>query len=199
MNMQTISTASQIVQEQTRWTAEWHTVTPAAAADGFLRLVAENHLRNFSLWHEEDIARRDDLGDESVRKCKRAIDAYNQQRNDFVEQMDKALVESLKPRADCPFNSETPGMMIDRLSILALKEFHMREQALRPDASKEHKDKCAFRLDVIARQREDLSNALQTLLDEVKSGTRSFRVYFQFKMYNDPSMNPQLYAGRKNS
>lgn len=154
-------------------------------------------MRNFSLWHEEDVARRDDLGAESVRKSKRAIDRYNQERNDFVEKMDKALVEILKPRDDCPFNSETPGMMIDRLSILALKEFHMREQAERIDATREHREKCAFKLNVIRRQIVDLSSALDALLREISEGSRSFRVYFQFKMYNDPSLNPQLYAGKE--
>jgi len=195
-HMETIALpeVSQITARQAEWTALWHAVTPAAVGEGFIRLVAENHLRNFSLWHEEDLARRDDLGAEAVRKSKRAIDRFNQERNDFVEQMDKALVELLHPRENVPFNSETPGMMIDRLSILALKAFHMAEQAGRGDASEEHRAKCAFRLSVINRQIADLSGALTSLLDETRAGTRSFRVYFQFKMYNDPSTNPQLYS-----
>jgi hypothetical protein len=194
--MKQIPTAVEIAQEQARWTQQWHGSDPALAREDFMRLVAENHLRNFSLWHEEDVARRDDLGAESVRKSKRAIDRFNQERNDFVEQMDKALVEALHPREDASFNSETPGMMIDRLSILALKEFHMREQAERADAPAEHREKCALKLGVIRRQIADLSSALDSLIEETRAGRRSFRVYFQFKMYNDPSMNPQLYAGK---
>ncbi len=197
--MESLPLASDIAQEQLRWTQEWHIADIAIPIqDSFMCLVAENHCRNFRLWHEEDLARRDDLGAEPVRAAKRAIDRYNQQRNDFIEQMDKALVLALcPPEQGLPFNSETPGMMTDRLSILALKEYHMLEQADRLDASPEHRKNCRAKLDVIRRQRADLSDCLQSLLNEVKAGTRSFRVYFQFKMYNDPSLNPQLYAGRK--
>jgi hypothetical protein len=192
--MESIPDADRITGWQKKWTAAWHETTPAASGAGFERLVAENHLRNFSLWHEEDVARRDDLGAESVRKSKRAIDRYNQERNDFVEKMDKEMVAALQPRTDCPFNSETPGMMIDRLSILALKEFHMREQAERKDVEPAHREKCALKLDVICKQIADLSGALALLLADVRAGRRSFRIYFQFKMYNDPSLNPQLYG-----
>lgn len=197
--MDILPLASQIAQEQMRWTQEWHladVVVPSG--EGFLCLVAENHSRNYKLWHEEDLARRDDIGAEPVREAKRAIDRYNQQRNDFIEQMDKALVAALQPKeSGVAFNSETPGMMIDRLSILALKDYHMQEQVDRLDASAEHRANCQRKLAVIRRQRADLCGCLQCLLDEVRKGTRSFRVYFQFKMYNDPSLNPQLYAGRK--
>jgi hypothetical protein len=195
MDNQAIPAAEVIAGAQASWTADWHVSSVVVEGENFLRLVAENHARNYNLWHEEDVARRDDLGAESVRRCKRAIDRYNQERNDFVEKMDKALVEALKPSASGPFNSETPGMIIDRLSILALKEYHMKEQVERADAEAEHREKCAFKLDVIRRQRSDLTAALRELLDGVQAGTRSFRVYFQFKMYNDPSLNPQLYKG----
>ncbi|HNX05280.1 MAG TPA: DUF4254 domain-containing protein [Opitutales bacterium] len=186
-----------IVASQSSWTVLWHRSAPEIGAPGFMRLVAENHLRNFSLWHEEDVARRDDIGPEPVKKSKRAIDRFNQERNDFVEQMDKALFALLQPKeSGVPFNSETPGMMIDRLSILALKEFHMAEQAGRADAGPDHREKCAFRLSIIRRQIADLSGALDALISETKAGSRSFRVYFQFKMYNDPAMNPQLYGAK---
>jgi hypothetical protein len=192
-------TVSLIAQEQLHWTQQWHVEEASLTELGsFLRLVAENHLRNFKLWHEEDLARRDDLGAEPVRDAKRAIDRFNQQRNDFIEQMDRALVEVLKPRAEgCPFISETPGMMIDRLSILALKDYHMQEQVDRKDVASEHRAACLLKLNVIRRQRADLTDVLEAFLDEVVAGSRSFRVYFQFKMYNDPALNPQLYAGRK--
>lgn len=180
---------------QSSLTAVWHKETPAAGGDGFLRLVQENHLRNFELWHEEDIARRDDLGSERVHQAKRAIDRFNQERNNFIEEMDKALVLELKPaQSGVPRNSETPGMMIDRLSILALKEFHMHEEAVREQASAEHRATCAEKLARIVRQRADLTQSLGELLADVAAGRRSFAVYYQFKMYNDPALNPQLYG-----
>jgi len=193
-----VPTVSEIAQEQLHWTRQWHAEDASLPEEGsFLRLVGENHLRNFKLWHEEDLARRDDLGAEPVRVAKRAIDRYNQQRNDFIEQMDKALVGVLKPRAEgCPFISETPGMIIDRLSILALKDYHMQEQVDRKDVASEHRAACMQKLNVIRRQRADLTDVLESLFVDVREGKRSFRVYFQFKMYNDPSMNPQLYAGK---
>jgi hypothetical protein len=179
-------------------TARWHEETPAATGDGFLRLVQENHLRNFQLWHEEDIARRDDLGSERVHQAKRAIDRFNQERNNFIEEMDKALVAALQPaESGCPKNSETPGMMIDRLSILALKEYHMCEETERDDASAEHRAKCAEKLARIRLQRADLTQCLAELLDAIVARTRTFAVYYQFKMYNDPALNPQLYGGAK--
>lgn len=189
---------AEIAALQSDLTARWHEESPAAFGEGFLRLVQENHLRNFELWHEEDIARRDDLGSERVHQAKRAIDRFNQERNNFIEEMDKALVAALQPaESGCPKNSETPGMMIDRLSILALKEYHMREEAERDDASDEHRAKCAEKLARIRLQRADLTQCLAELLDAVAARTRTFAVYYQFKMYNDPALNPQLYGAAK--
>lgn len=134
------------------------------------------------------------MGFEFVYHAKRAIDSYNQQRNDFIERMDQALFEAFKPDPEhVPVNSETPGMIIDRLSILALKVYHMREQTVRDDASPEHLAKCRDRLAVLERQRDDLTRILLHFIGELAQGTRAFRVYFQFKMYNDPAMNPELY------
>lgn len=182
-----------IVNLQAQKTAQWHEIDPAISQDGFLGLVEGNHQQNFLLWHEEDIARCDDIGAERVVLAKRNIDRFNQKRNDLVEQMDKHLVQQLKPReSGCSFNSETPGMMVDRLSILALKQYHMAEEVARTDAASEHIEKCSKKLAVIKQQIEDLSCALTELLDQVADGTRSFRVYFQFKMYNDTETNPQL-------
>lgn len=186
--------ATEIAAQQAALTAAWHELPPAATGEGFPRLVAENHLRNFSLWHEEDVARRDDLGFEAVYRAKRAIDRHNQERNNFIEEMDKAIVAALEPAADgCPRNSETPGMIIDRLSILALKDYHMHEETVRADASDEHRAKCAEKLARIRRQRADLTAALDELLADVVARRRTFSVYYQFKMYNDPALNPQLY------
>ena len=199
--------ASEIAARQTALTARWHQVTPAVsapaagdAAASFYRLLEENHLRNFSLWHEEDVARRDDLGFEAVYKAKRNIDRFNQERNNFAEEMDKAIVAALVPPASgCPRNSETPGMMIDRLSILALKEYHMHEETVRPEASADHRTKCGEKLARIRQQRADLTGCLADLLADVAAKRRTFSVYFQFKMYNDPALNPQLYRNAPKS
>jgi hypothetical protein len=190
----------EISQLQTNLTARWHLESPAASGTAFLQLVEENHLRNFQLWHEEDIARRDDLGSGRVHQAKRAIDRFNQERNNFIEEMDKVLVAALQPKeSGVPRNSETPGMMIDRLSILSLKEYHMNEEAVRADASENHRATCGEKLSRIIRQRTDLTQCLGDLLTEVASGTRTFAVYYQFKMYNDPALNPQLYLANPTS
>lgn len=187
--------SSQIVELQSALTARWHETEPAAEGDGFLRLVQENHLRNFQLWHEEDVARRDDLGFERIYRAKRAIDRFNQERNNFIEEMDKVLVEELQPaESGVPRNSETPGMIIDRLSILALKEYHMREETVRPEASGDHRQTCEGKLARIIRQRGDLTHSLAELLEDIRAQRRTFAVYYQFKMYNDPALNPQLYG-----
>ncbi|MBL9215969.1 MAG: DUF4254 domain-containing protein [Opitutaceae bacterium] len=186
--------AQECAARQAELTARWHQAEPAAAGDGFLRLLEENHLRNFSLWHEEDVARREDLGFEAVYRAKRRIDRFNQERNNFIEKMDEAIVAALAPpAAGCPRNSETPGMMLDRMSILALKEYHMHEEAVRADATAEHREKCGEKLARIRRQRSDLADCLAELLADVAARRRTFAVYYQFKMYNDPALNPQLY------
>jgi len=188
----------QTAETQLILTEKWHHNEPAASGSGFLLLVAENHLRNFFLWHEEDIARRDDLGAGRVMQAKRAINSYNQQRNNFIEEMDKFLVAELKPaESGVPKNSETPGMMIDRLSILSLKEYHMREETERKDVAETHIASCSEKLARITLQRSDLVRCLEDLFLEVEARRRSFAVYYQFKMYNDPALNPQLYAADK--
>jgi hypothetical protein len=190
--------STEITKTQNDLTVLWHGQEPSNQATEFLQLLTENHKCNFLLWHEEDVARRDDIGFEPIYNAKRAIDGYNQRRNDFIEKMDKVLVEKLTPKTEgVPFNSETPGMMIDRLSILALKEYHMQEEVDRTDATEEHLSKCSHKVGVIKQQISDLSAALDQLLAEVDAGTRSFRVYYQFKMYNDASLNPQLREAKK--
>jgi hypothetical protein len=190
--------AQEIARLQLDLTTQWHEIEPAAVGENFLRLVAENHLRNFQLWHEEDIARRDDLGSGRVRQAKRAIDRFNQERNNFIEKMDEVLVSELQPaESGVPRNSETPGMIIDRLSILALKEFHMHEETDRSDVSAEHIANCSAKLARIRLQRSDLIQSLAELVAEVSAGRRTFGVYYQFKMYNDPTLNPQLYGASK--
>ena len=164
---------------------------------GFLKLVEDNHAFNYQLWHEEDKARRDDKGFEFVYHAKRNIDGFNQQRNNCMELMDKFLYQSLKPvdstTGICPVHSETPGMMIDRLSILSLKQYHMTQQTLRSDVGDDHRHTCLHKLALMNHQKNQLLNCLQIFLQEIADKTRTFTLYHQLKMYNDKTLNPELY------
>lgn len=164
----------------------------------FLKLVEENHAFNYQLWHAEDRARRDDQGFEFVYRAKRDIDHYNQQRNNRMEAMDEWLFHALQPAppTTCPVHSETPGMMIDRLSILALKIYHMALQVERVDVDRQHQETCLHKLQTLKEQQQQLEHCLSQLLEATKNKTRTFRVYHQFKMYNDPALNPELYMQR---
>jgi hypothetical protein len=157
--------------------------------------VEINHACNALLWNEEDQARRTDVGDGAIAACKRLIDRYNQCRNDAVEAIDELLLGMLPvPRADARLSSETAGAMIDRLSILALKIRHMRAQTGRLEAGTQHVVTCDAKLRRLIAQREDLGRCLDRLLDEARQGRGTFKVYRQFKMYNDPTLNPWLYG-----
>lgn len=166
---------------------------------GFFRLVEENHAFNYLLWHAEDKARRDDMGFEFVYRAKRAIDEYNQQRNNRMETMDEWLFKALDapPSTHCCVHSETPGMMIDRLSILALKSYHMALQSTRKDVDSAHLQASSAKWQRIEEQKKQLEDCLHQLLQEVTHKTRTFRIYHQFKMYNDPSLNPELYQRKR--
>jgi hypothetical protein len=162
--------------------------------------IGREHLTNIRLWHEEDEARRPDVGEGVIAGVKRRIDTLNQRRNDLIEAIDEALATVLKPielRGGCRLHSETPGAIIDRLSILALKIFHMRQEAEREDAALEHRRVCAERLGILERQRSDLAGCLASLFEELLEGRATFRRYRQFKMYNDPETNPALRAARR--
>jgi len=162
----------------------------------FLNFVEKNHGFNYQLWLAEDRARRDDKGHEFVYQAKREIDHFNQQRNNFMETIDAWFFEQLHPPLPslCPVHSETPGMMIDRLSILALKTYHMALQVNRSEVSDTHRETCQQKLQILVQQRQQLQFCLDELLQEVHNKTRTFRVYHQFKMYNDPTLNPELYG-----
>jgi hypothetical protein len=165
----------------------------------FLALVEQNHAFNYQLWHAEDKARREDKGHTFVYHAKREIDGYNQQRNDCMEKMDEAIWEELNPTtsACCPVHSETPGMMIDRLSILALKQYHMAEQVKRDDVDSTHRQTCFEKCERIKAQQAQLAQCLDEVLHEVEHNTRTFRLYRQFKMYNSLKLNPELYAAEQ--
>ena len=167
---------------------------------GVWRWIEANHRLNILLWDEEDLARRKDVPDSAIAANKRAIDGYNQRRNDAIEQIDEWLLVELQGvarRSDARMSSETAGAMIDRLSILALKIFHMRAQTRRADASREHIETCVAKLTRLEEQRRDLAACLDRLLAECAAGSAYFKVYRQFKMYNDPALNPYLYGGKQ--
>ena len=183
-----------LVQKQREWTALWHKATPTIIADGLMELLQGNHLCNFLLWHEEDKARRDDRGHEFVYNAKRTIDRFNQNRNDYIERIDVYLQKQLPvPTPQARLHTETPGMIVDRLSILALKFYHMQEQTERQDVDENHLSNCHIKLQVIAEQISDLSQGLEEFMTDLNSGGRTFRLYKQYKMYNDPTLNPELY------
>ena len=178
--------------------AHWHDFEVEHSEDGLRGRLCDLHRFNFLLWHEEDIARSPDVTDARIAQVKRAIDRYNQARNDCIEKVDDWLIEELGRRgvsaaADAPAATETPGAAIDRLSILQLRRFHMREQIDRADATQEHREKAASRMVILDMQRDHLTAAIGRLLAEIFAGQRPLRVFRQMKMYNDPTMNPYLY------
>ena len=168
-----------------------------AVADGLIALAMAQHRANFELWHEEDKARAPEATDAEIARVKRAIDGLNQRRNDLVEKMDAWLMERLEQNDAAPLHSETPGLMIDRLSILALKIYHTREESERASAGEAHRVRNEERLGLLQEQREDLAGCLDALWAEVLGGKRRFKLYRQMKMYNDPELNPAVYRGKQ--
>ncbi|MGF1577893.1 MAG: DUF4254 domain-containing protein [Gemmataceae bacterium] len=188
----------EITNLQHHTVALWHEQETANPYSGFLGLVCEQHKFNYLLWHEEDIARSPDVGDTRVAQVKRTIDKYNQQRNDCIEKLDDYLIRELGRRNVIPepkavLNTETPGSVIDRLSIMALRIYHMHEQVARTDVTPEHITKIQNKLAILAVQHQDLSHSLGELLNDIGEGRKRLKVYRQFKMYNDPTLNPYLY------
>lgn len=147
-------------------------------------------------WHFEDIIRDPQIDPAEALLLKRRIDKSNQDRTDLVEQIDsyfREIYKDVKVQDDARINTESPAWAVDRLSILALKIYHMKEQVERPEASAEHKAKCQAKLDVLLKQQVDLSTAIDQLLEDIEAGRKYMKVYRQMKMYNDPSTNPVLY------
>jgi len=185
---------------QDELTKRWHQEAIEAwqpPDDPWTSLIARQHLANFELWHTEDAARTPGATDADLARVKRRIDETNQRRNDLAEQIDQALLDSLAahglPNVASPLHSESPGLMIDRLSILALKIFHTREEIERPGAPAGHAERNRDRLAVLTAQRDDLAACLDALWSETLAGTRRFKLYRQLKMYNDPALNPAVY------
>ena len=153
-------------------------------------------------WHLEDIIRNPDIDPTEGLRLKRRIDRSNQERTDTVERIDDAFLaffRDVKPMASARINSETPAWLLDRMSILMLKIYHMKEQSERRDASDEHIAKCRQKLDVLEEQKHDMAQAYDELLEDIANGTRRFKVYRQMKMYNDATLNPMLYKSQSRS
>jgi len=175
----------------------WADSAPPRFTEGAWKHIELNHRFNSLLWGEEDQARRRDVADSEIAANKRAIDRYNQQRQNAIESIDESLLQRLvevKPSADARQNSETAGSIVDRLSILSLKIYHMRQQTLRTDVDRTHIEACRRKLNVLMEQRADLQQCLDALLRDAVAGRAYFKVYRQFKMYNDPTLNPYLYG-----
>lgn len=209
--------AQEIVELQDRRVREWHAAKAEAHELAFgaeertgspeetwQAAVAQQHRANFELWHIEDEARAPGATDAEIAGVKRRIDRTNQRRNDLAEELDRILLERLEerglPRPGAPLSSESPGLIIDRLSILALKIYHTREESERTDAPEGHAERNRARLAILEEQRMDLAGCLDALWRETLAGTRRFKLYRQLKMYNDPALNPAIYrktvAGR---
>jgi hypothetical protein len=192
--------ATKVTLLHDRCTTTWHHETPAVTPSltGLERAVTEQHLANFELWHAEDTARTPQASDHDIARTKRFIDSANQRRNDLTEQCDVLLLEFLSrqnlPAPGAELHSESPGLILDRLSILSLKLFHTREEIERPEAPPGHAARNVERLRILAEQREDLAAALDRLWQQVLSGRRGFKIYRQLKMYNDPALNPAVYG-----
>jgi hypothetical protein len=198
--------ADAIVDLHDQRTHTWHEAAPAAElqhewepepGSDWLAAVARQHRANFDLWHIEDEARAPGATDAEVARVKRRVDQTNQRRNDLAEELDRALLAWLAarnlPNPAAELNSESPGLIIDRLSILALKIYHTRQEAGRADAPPGHAERSRERLAILEEQRIDLAGCLGALWRQTLAGTRRFKLYRQLKMYNDPSLNPAIY------
>jgi cell division protein FtsB len=194
----------EIASLQAKMTEKWHISEPSdviLSDEVLLSFVQANHLMNHKLWHTEDIARRKDVQPEVIADCKYKIDVFNQRRTDFFEKIDAEIVKLLLPKLPEKFddaqNTESLGMAIDRMSILAHKIYHMKEQTLRTDANEDHIKVSSTKLDTLSEQRSDLIKAIKYLISEYLAGKKRPKQYYQFKMYNDPNFNPQLYGKSK--
>ena len=148
-------------------------------------------------WHFEDIIRDPQIDPVEALALKRRIDKSNQDRTDLVELIDSYFLDKykeVKPLSDATINTESPAWAIDRLSILALKIYHMQQEVERTDTTEEHRAQCQTKLNILLEQRKDLSTAIEQLLADIEAGRKYMKVYKQMKMYNDPALNPVLYA-----
>jgi hypothetical protein len=192
--------AVEVASLHDRATRLWHddAFNIVTTGQSFYSTVVAQHRANFDLWHTEDRARAPHATDHDIAAVKRAIDEVNQRRNDLTEQCDAALFDALRPSSlpnpAAELHSESPGLMIDRLSILALKIFHTEEEIDRPSAPPGHQNRNRGRFALLTEQRSDLVACLDRLWSDVLEGKRRFKIYRQLKMYNDPTLNPAIYG-----
>jgi len=189
-----------ILNMHERCIERWHELSIDNPYAGFVHIACHQCALNYRLWHEEDIARSPRAADTQLAQVKRNIDKLNQQRNDQIERMDDwiaaAVARSGVTALEAPLNTETPGSVIDRLAILALRIYHLQEQIDRDDVDATHRQSVQSKRQVCLEQRHDLATSLRELVDDIAGGRKRHKTYRQFKMYNDPSLNPYLYDAR---
>lgn len=190
-----------IMRLQEKLIAEWHVREMTIPYSGLDGVIAEQLKFNFLLWHEEDKARSPTASDAEIAQVKRSIDRLNQQRNDWIERLDQWIAEDLTAQgvvapADAPLNTETLGSTVDRLGILALRIYHLREQLERPETTDEQRDVARHKLHRALTQQNDLSQAAQQLADDIYAARKRHHLYRQLKLYNDPLHNPYLFKRR---
>ncbi|MEC9094002.1 MAG: DUF4254 domain-containing protein [Planctomycetota bacterium] len=188
-----------VIQLHDSTTSRWHAEPVDNPYTDFMSIVCQQHSFNFNLWHEEDIARSKDVTDERIAQVKRNIDQLNQNRNDWIEKLDDWMTETLEqnaiiPKQYAPINTETPGSVIDRLSIISIRLYHLQEQLEREDVDETHLQSVQHKIAVCKLQQAELGEALDELMAEIALGNKRHRTYRQFKMYNDPALNPYLYS-----
>lgn len=192
----------ELLQMQLEQVELWHKEAYQAPDEEiFPAKVTQQHRYNYELWHQEDLARDRTATDQQIATVKRNIDRLNQQRNDMIERLDEHVIHLLASARvsshNAEMNSETPGSIIDRLSINALKIFHMQEEVMRQDVDNDHRERCQGKLTILFEQRNDLGGCLIKLFEDLSKGRKFLKVYRQMKMYNDETLNPVLYQKKK--
>lgn len=204
-----LSTLTEAFDSQVETVAQWYgkdipeiPTLEDPTLENLKKNILAQHSWNNRLWYVEDDARMVNVSDSVIANCKRTIDKCNQKRNDAIEKVDKCLMALLHPflpeKTSGKYNTETPGMAIDRMSILSLKIFHMEKQTRRTDVSQEHIATCRKKMEILEAQRNGLKKSILELVTDFAEGTKTPTMYYQFKMYNDPNLNPKLYATGNN-
>lgn len=186
-----------VIADYHRWDDVDHPMENPFEAGSLDALLYHKNWIDTVQWHLEDIIRNPEIDPVEALAIKRRIDKSNQDRTDMVEYVDSYMLEKykdVKVAEDARLNTETPAWAIDRLSILALKIYHMRVETLREDVSEEHRAACQKKLDVLLTQQVDLSRAIEELIEDIEAGRKYMKTYKQMKMYNDPALNPVLYG-----
>ena len=188
------------IEEYHRWDDVDHPIDNPYTPGTIDHLLYRKNWIDTVQWHLEDIIRDPAIDPVEALRIKRRIDKSNQDRTDMVEYIDSYLLDKyrdVRPAADARLNTETPAWAIDRLSILALKIYHMARETERTDVDQAHRDACRRKLDVLLTQQVDLSRAIEELIEDIEAGRKYMKTYKQMKMYNDPSLNPVLYGQKK--